>query len=401
MKITEIKVILTAPGGRNFLLVKVCTDQGVHGCGEGTLNGSEPVVARAVEHMAPLLIGMDPRRIEDIWQFVHNWPYFRGGPVQAAAAGAVDLALWDIKGKLAGLPAYELLGGRCRRGAMVYRHASGRDPAEAADSARRLIDEGDKVVRVQPACSGGYGGAGLLRVDPPAGPGLPGVQTFEPAPYRRAVVGFLAAVRERLGDDVEICHDVHERLTPTEAAALARDLEPLRLFFLEDCLRPEDGEGFRIVRRASSTPLAMGEVFHGRGQVMPLVAERLIDFIRIAPLHVGGLTEARKIAAFAEFHHVRTAFHGAADLGVIGQAAAVHLDLAIPNFGVQEWTDFTRRPEICEVVGPPCRLEDGYANPSDAPGLGVDIDERQAARHPYNPAYMPLVRRADGTMFVY
>ncbi len=398
MKITEIKVILTAPNGRNFVLVKVCTDEGVYGCGEGTLNGNEPVVAEAIKHMSPLLMGMDPQRIEDVWQFVYHWPYFRGGPVYAAALGAIDLALWDLKGKIAGLPVYQLLGGRCRRGAMIYRHAAGRDAAEAADNARRFIDEGDKVVRVQ---QGAYGGPGTLRKDPPAAGGLPGVEVFEPHLYLSATPGFLTGVRDGLGDDVHICHDVHERLTPAEAARLAKELEPVHLFFLEDCLRPENLAGFRAIRRASSTPLAMGEVFNARGQVKALITEQLIDFIRIAPLHVGGLTEARKIASLAEFFQVRTAFHGAADVGVIGQAAAVHLDVAIPNFGVQEWTDFHRSEQICEVLPTPCEIADGYANPRETPGLGVDINEAAAAKYPYRPAYMPHVRRADGTMFVY
>ena len=401
MKITEIKTILTCPANRNLLLVKVCTDEGVHGCGEGTLNGNEPVVAKAVEHMAPLLIGMDPMASEDVWQLAYHWPYFRGGPVFAAAVGAIDLALWDIKGKAANLPVYQLLGGRCRRGATVYRHVSGRDAAEAADAARRFLEQGAKVVRVQQVGASHYGGAGTLRIDPPPREGLPGTEVFEPHVYLNRIVPFLLEVRERLGEDVRLCHDVHERLTAVEAADLARRLEPCRLLFLEDCLRPEDIEGFRLIRQASSTPLAMGEVFHSRTQAMPLIAGRLIDYIRIAPLHVGGLTEARKIAALAELHQVKTAFHGAMDLGVIGQAAAVHLDVAIPNFGVQEGTAFTAMPESCEVVGPPCRLADGYALPNDRPGLGVEIDEAAAARHPYKPAYMPIVRREDGTFVPY
>jgi mannonate dehydratase len=398
MKITDIKVVLTCPDSRNFLLVKVVTDGGVYGCGEGTLNGNEPVVAKAVEHMAPLLIGMDPQRIEDIWQFVYHWPYFRGGPVYAAALGAIDLALWDIKGKLTGQPVYQLLGGRCRRGAMIYRHVSGREPAEAADKARKLIAQGVKVVRIQ---QGPYGGKGTLRTEPPARKGLPGVQIFEPHLYLNAIVPFIAEVRAQLGDEVHLCHDVHGRLTPAEAARLAKDLEPYHLFFLEDPLRPENLEGFRLVRQASSTPLAMGEVFHSRAQALPLIREQLIDYIRVAPLHVGGVTEARKIAALAEFYQVRTAFHGPHDVGVIGQAAAVHLDLAIPNFGVQEWADFHQMPAVCEVLPTPCRVEDGYAMPNELPGLGIDINEAAAAKYPYKPAYMPLVRREDGTMFVY
>ncbi len=398
MKITEIKVILTCPDGRNFVLVKLCTDEGLYGCGEGTLNGNEPVVAEAIRHMTPLLIGMDPANIEDIWQFVYQWPYFRGGPVYAAALGAIDLALWDLKGKLASLPVYQLLGGRCRVGAMIYRHASGRDAAEAAAQARKFIAQGDKVVRVQ---QGPYGGAGTIRVEPPRRPGLPSVEIFEPHPYLNAAVPFIAEVRRELGEEVQLCHDVHERLTPAEAAHLAADLEPYHLFFLEDCLRPENLEGFRMIRQAAATPLAMGELFHSRAQALPLIRDQLIDYLRIAPMHVGGLTEARKIVAMAEAYQVRTAFHGAADLGVIGQAAAVHLDVAIPNFGVQEWTDFHRMKQVCQVLPTPCRVEDGYALPSEQPGLGIDINEAEAAKYPYKAAYMPLVRRADGSMFVY
>jgi len=398
VEITQIKVILTCPDGRNFVLVKVFTDEGVHGCGEGTLNGNEPVVAKAIEHMAPLLIGMDPRKIEDIWQFVYHWPYFRGGPVYAAALGAIDLALWDIKGKLAGLPVYQLLGGRCRRGAMVYRHASGADPAEAADDVRKYLADGAKVVRVQ---QGPYGGAGTLGVEAPARPGLPGVEVFEPRAYLNTIVGFFEGLRKELGDEVLLCHDVHERLSPVEAARLARELEPFHLFFLEDPVRPEHPDSFALVRRASATPLAMGELFHSRYQALPLLTQQWIDYIRIAPLHVGGLTEARKIAAIAEAYQVKTAFHGAMDMGVIGQAAAVHLDVAIPNFGVQEWTDFLAYEQVCEVLPTPCRLEDGYAVPNESPGLGVDVDENAAAKYPYKPAYMPLVRREDGSMFVY
>ena len=398
MKITDIKVILTAPDKRNLCMVKVLTDEGVHGCGEGTLNGNEPVVAEAIRHMAPLLLGMDPRCSEDIWQFMYHWPYFRGGPVYAAAIGAVDLALWDIKGKLAGLPVYQLLGGACRRGAMIYRHAHGRDAKECADRVRAFLALGTKVVRVQP---GVYGGAGTIRIDPPARPGVPGVEVFEPHLYLGSIVRFIEELRAELGDEVQLCHDVHERLMPNEAARLAKELEPYHLFFLEDLLRPENPEGFRLVRQQSATPLAMGEVFWSRSQCLPLVTGQLIDYLRIAPMHVGGLTEARKLCALAEMYQVRTAFHGAMDLGVIGQAAAVHLDMAIPNFGVQEWTDFEPLAQVREVVGPPCRVVDGYALPNEAPGLGVDINEAAAAKYPYQPAYMPLVRRADGSMFVY
>jgi mannonate dehydratase len=396
VQITEVKVIVTCPG-RNYVFVKILTDvPGLYGVGEGTLSGSESIVAEAIHHISHLLIGRDPQRIEDLWHLVYRQGYWRGGPIFMAALAAIDFALWDIKGKQAGMPVYQLLGGKARDSVMCYSHAGGRDPVETEDHARRLMAQGFKVVRCQ---VGAYGGAGVLGENPPITPGTPPEQIYEPTPYLLSVPKLFAHLRDKLGMEIELFHDAHEQLNPIEAARLAKELEPYRLFFLEDPLMPEHRESWPVLRAASTTPLAIGEIITSRWDCLPLFVNRWIDFIRIKPLHVGGLTEARKIMILAEPYNVRSAFHGAADIGPVAQAASLTLQSVISNFGVQEWTRF---PEPAyEVVSGICNMENGFAYPNEAPGLGVDVDEEKAAKYPYQRAFMPLVRRADGSMHVY
>lgn len=400
MKITNVKVIVTCPG-RNYVVVKIETDEhGLYGVGDATLNGRELAVASALsEHIAPLLVGRDPDRIEDTWQYLFRGTYWRGGPVLMTALAGIDLALWDIKGKRAGLPVYSLLGGKTRDGALCYTHAGGRDFAEVEDSVRAAMAKGFRVVRAQVAIPGNQGTYGTSPTDTMsrrAQEGLPAEEVWEPAPYLRAIPRLFAHLREKLGEEIELIHDVHERLNPVQAARLAKELEPYRLFFLEDPLRPEHKESFRLVRQASATPIAMGELFHTRWDCLPLIAEQLIDFIRCDIGHIGGITEARKIAAIAETYNVQTAWHGPGDIGPATHAANVHLDVAIPNFGVQEMVFF---PEIVHEVLPGApEYRDGALWPSEAPGLGTDIDEKAAAKYPYKRAYLPTTRRLDGSV---
>lgn len=396
MKITDVRVILTCLG-RNYVFLKIETDvPGLYGVGEGTINGSEPIVAEALRHISHLLIRRDPQRIEDTWHLIYRQGYWRGGPIFMAALAAIDIALWDIKGKQAGLPVYQLLGGKARDGVTVYSHASGRDPVEAEDSVRALMEKGFKVIRAQ---MGGYGGAGVIGQQPPVSPGTPGTSIYEPTPNVLSVPKLFAHLRDKLGMELELLHDLHEQLDPIQAARVAKALEPYRLFFLEDPLMPEHRESWPLVRQASTTPLAIGEILTSRWDCLPLFMNRWIDFIRIKPLHVGGLTEAKKIMTLAEPFNVRSAFHGAADIGPVAMAASVSLQAVIPNFGVQEWTRF---PDAAhEVVSGVCEMRDGMVYPNERPGLGVDIDEAKAAQYPYKRAFMPLVRRADGTVHVY
>ncbi len=399
--ITRVKVLVTCPG-RNYVLVKIETsDPGLYGWGDATLNGRELAVAEALEqHIAPLLVGRDPDRIEDTWQYLFRGTYWRGGPVLMTALAGVDLALWDIKGKRAGLPVYSLLGGKTREGALAYTHCDGRDPLEVEDHMRAALARGFKVVRGQVAIPGNVGtyGAGGGEAAPVAADGgaLPAVERWEPSSYLRAIPRLFEHLRSTLGEEVELLHDVHERLNPIQAARLAQELEPYHLFFLEDPLRPEHKESFRIIRQHSTTPIAMGELFHSRWEALPLITEQLIDYVRCDLGHIGGLSEARKIAAIAESYQVQTAWHGPGDIAPITHAANVHLDTAIPNFGVQEMVFF---PDVTQEVirgGP--TYHDGYLWVSDAPGLGTDVDEAAAARYPYRRDYLPTVRRADGAV---
>ena len=400
MKITNCRVIVTCPG-RNYVLLRIETDEpGLYGVGDATLNGRELAVASALEdHLCPLLIGRDPDRVEDIWQSLFRGTYWRGGPVLMTALAGIDLALWDIKGKRAGLPLYSLFGGKTREGALAYTHVGGRDAAEVEDGVRAAMARGFRVVRAQVAIPGNRGTYGAQAADPKAGAveeGMPEVETWEPGPYLRTIPKLFEHLRATVGEEVALIHDVHERLNPVQAARLARELEPYHLFFLEDPLRPEHKESFRTVRAASTTPLAMGELFHTRWDCLPLLTEQLIDFIRCDIGHCGGVTEARKIAVLAETFQIQTAWHGPGDIAPITHSANVHLDVAIPNFGVQEMVFF---PDIVQEVIPGAPIyRDGALWPNEAPGLGCDINEAAAAKYPYQRAYLPVTRRADGSV---
>lgn len=408
MKITAVKVIVTCPR-RNFVIVKIETSEpGLYGVGDATLNGRELSVATLLrEHLAPLLLGRDPDRVEDVWQETFRGAYWRGGPIQMTALAGIDLALWDIKGKRAGLPLYSLLGGRTRDGATAYSHAGGRDVLEAEDQARRLMEAGFRAVRAQvavPGASGTYGAGGhreaaAARWTSSDGQGMPDVERdWEPSRYLQVVPPLFDHLRSTLGPEVALLHDVHSRLMPIEAARLARELEPYHLLFLEDPLRPEHHDSFAVVRHASTTPVAMGELFHSKYDCLRLITNQWIDYIRCDIGHIGGLTEARKIAAIAEPYQVKTAWHGPGDIGPPTHAANVHLDCAIPNFGVQEWVDTIYWPEVMEVMPHSIRFDRGTIYPPEVPGLGVDIDEAAAARYPYSRAYLPMVRREDGSV---
>ena len=405
LKISDVRVIVTCPD-RNYVVVKISTSEaGLYGVGDATLNGRELAVAEDLkQHIAPLLIGRDPERVEDTWQYLYRGPYWRGGPVQMTALAGVDLALWDIKGKRAGMPVYQLLGGRTRIGALAYTHASGRDFAEVEDAVRHAIERGFKCVRAQvaiPGLEGTYGTAGAKPAEAAAGrvanmASLPQTEVFEPAPYLSTVPRLFEHLRAKLGQEVELLHDCHEKLDPIQAARLAHDLEPYHLFFLEDCLRPEYKESFRLIREHSTTPLAMGELFNSLWDCVPLIKEQLIDYIRCDLGHIGGITAARKVAALAELFQVRTAWHGPGDIGPPTHAANVHVDVSIPNFGIQEMVFF---PDAArEVISGGPEFKDGYMNVSDTPGLGCDVNEEAAKKYPYRRSYLPTARRKDGSV---
>lgn len=408
MKITEVRVFVGGPG-KNYVTLKIMTDQGVYGLGDATLNNRETLSAACLrDYIAPNLIGLDPRRSEDIWQFFYRGAYFRGGPVAMAALGAVDMALWDIKGKLAGMPVYQLLGGQSREAAMVYAHATGADLPELLDAVARHVEQGYRAVRVQCPIPGmpsaGYGvprrkGEGHHHITDFSGI-RPRVETWDSGRYLRFMPDALAEVRARFGPDLHILHDVHHRLLPREAAEFARAVEPIGLYWLEDPTPAEDQQALRLIRQHSTTPLAIGEVFNRIWDCHRLIQDELIDFIRVSVTYAGGITHVRRIVDLAGLHHVRTGFHGAPSHSPISMAAQAHLNAWAPNFGIQEYL-VLGTPE-CDALFPSNhRMENGLFHVDDAPGLGVDFDEEQAARYDYTAGSHPVVRLEDGTLWNY
>jgi len=399
-KIIDAKVIVTCPG-RNFVTLKIITDEGVYGVGDATLNGRELAVASYLaDHVLPCLIGRDAHRIEDIWQYLYKGAYWRRGPVTMTAIAAVDMALWDIKGKIAGLPVYQLLGGASREGVMVYGHANGATIEDTINAALEYQAQGYKAIRLQcgvPGMASTYGVSKDKYFYEPADAALPTENVWNTSRYLRVVPELFKAAREALGWDVHLLHDIHHRLTPIEAGRLGRDLEQYRPFWLEDATPAENQEAFRLIRQHTTAPLAVGEIFNSIWDAKDLIQNQLIDYIRATVVHAGGITHLRRIAALADLYQVRTGCHGATDLSPVCMAAALHFDLSVPNFGIQEYMRHT--PETDAVFPHAYTFESGMMHPGEAPGLGVDIDEDMAAKYEYKRAFLPVNRLEDGTMY--
>ena len=400
MKITDAKVFVCCPG-RNFVTLKIYTDQGIYGLGDGTLNGRELAVASYLtDHVIPCLIGRDPFQTEDMWQYLYRGAYWRKGPVTMSAIAAVDMALWDIKGKALNTPLYNLLGGKSRTGVMVYAHANGRDVEETSDEVGKEIARGYLAVRAQsgiPGLASTYGVAKDKKPYEPAEKGLPQETSWSSEKYLNHVPKLFKTLRERFGDDVHLLHDAHHRLTPIQAARLGKELEPYHLFWLEDAVTAELQEGFRIVRQHTTTPLAVGEIFDTVWDAKTLISEQLIDYLRMTVVHGGGITALKKIADFAALYHVQAGCHGATDLSPVTMGCALHFDISVPNFGIQEHMPHNRQTD--EVFPHAYSFQAGFMDPGDKPGHGVDFDENLAAKFPYERAYLPVNRKLDGTMW--
>jgi len=403
LKITAIKVFVCSPG-RNFVTVKIHTDAGIYGIGDATLNGREmAVVTYLEEHVAPCLIGRDAHAIEDIWQYLYKGVYWRKGAVNLAAIAAIDMALWDIKGKAAGLPVYQLLGGKSRQGVTLYAHASGENIADTLDKAAQLIDQGYKAIRLQSAIPGlpvTYGVLGdkkdyyELQGNRP----LPPEEQWSTKKYFNLVVELFKQARERFGNDIHLLHDVHSRLTPIESARLGKLLEPYDLLFLEDASIAENQDSYKIIRQHTTTPLAIGETYNTIWDCKDLIQNQLIDYIRVAATHAGGITALRRIGDFANIYNVKTAPHGAPDLSPICFAAHMHLNTWAPNFGIQEFVGLGNE-QVKQIFTSTVTVSDGMAYVSEAPGLGVDFDETAAQQYPYKRSYLPVSRLEDGTLW--
>ncbi len=390
--ISDIKVIATAPEGINLLVVKVETNQpGLVGYGCATFAYRHLAVKCLIEeYLRPLLIGRDAEAIEELWQLMHQNAYWRNGPIENNAISGIDMALWDIKGRMAGMPLYQLFGGKCREGVPIYRHADGRDIGELCANIQKYLDLGITHVRCQ---NGGYGGGGFGDAPARTPERAPKGVYLDPHKYMRDTVKMFEEVRRRIGFEVELVHDVHERLKPVDAIRFARQLEPFELFFLEDAIALEDGDWLRQLRDKTTIPLAQGELFNHPFEWRTLITERLIDFVRVHLSQVGGITPARKLQIFAEQFGVRTAWHGPGDMSPMAHAANIHIDLAARNFGVQEWSGIEPPNFVIQALnGPRGALLDvfpglpefrqGHVYANDRPGLGVELDEREAAKYP-------------------
>lgn len=405
MKITSADVIITSPG-RNFVSLRVETEDGVVGWGDATLNGRELAVASYLrDHLDSVLVGRDASAIEDTWQYLYRGGYWRRGPVTMAAIAAVDVALWDIKAKYAQMPLYQLLGGASRTGLLAYGHASGADLPQLFESIDRHLDAGYRAVRIQTGVPGlgqiygvaATGNGQRYDYEPARAAARPAEEQWDTRAYLRHVPTVFEAVRAKYGPELPLLHDGHHRMTPIQAAQLGKSLEPYDLFWLEDCTPAENPTSLRLVRQHTTTPLALGETFNTIWDYQTLISEQLIDYVRSAVTHTGGITAMRKLLDFAAMHQIKSGMHGPTDISPIGMAAALHLGLAIHNFGIQEY--MRHSAQTLEVFQTSYRFEGGLLHPGDRPGLGVEMDVEAAAAFPYRGAYLPVNRLAlDATV---
>ncbi|NMA07268.1 MAG: starvation-sensing protein RspA [Ruminococcaceae bacterium] len=391
--IRDIKAIETAPRGLDLVVVKVETSEpNLYGIGCATFTQRSSAVCAAVrDYLNPLFVGKSVNNIEDIWQTAMGSSYWRNGPVLNNALSGLDQALWDIKGKMANMPVYELLGGKCREGAAVYVYCDGNTFEEVEENVRKRMDEGYRFLR----CQMSQMGKGKQTIVKPEN--APEGAYYDPKQYMRDVVRMFAHLREKIGYEIELLHDVHERISGIDSLQLAKDLEPFRLFFLEDSFAPEHVDWFKLIRQQTSTPIAMGELFNNPLEWRELIINKYIDFIRVHLSQIGGLTPAIKLAHFCGVFGVRTAWHGPSDITPVGVAAHLHLDLVIPNFGIQEFAGFTDAER--EIFSGAPEVRNGYLYANDKPGFGIEFNERLAMKYPCEHRIQEwvLARLPDGT----
>jgi mannonate dehydratase len=398
LKITDVKAIATAPEGSNLIVVKIETSEpGLYGLGCATYTQRAfPVISAIEKYLKDFCVGKDADNIEDMWQSAYVSSYWRNGPVLNNALSGIDEALWDIKGKRANMPVYQLLGGKCRIAVDCYAHASGAKPEAIADNVQKFMDQGFRHVRIQ---QGGYGGVGTMEKEPDfktEGFGRKTDDYMDQATYIRRVPKMFEIVRQKCGEEVQLLHDIHERIEPIDAINLIRSLEQYRPYFIEDPFSPENMLWFKQLRTSTTVPIAMGELFNNINEFRDYMAERLFDFIRVHISQIGGITPAMKIARLGEWFNVRTAWHGPGDVSPVGHAANAHIDLAVWNFGIQEshfWS------EKAQAVFPGCpTYKNGYLIINEAPGLGIDINEKEAAKYPIGTKSNWTLRKGDGTI---
>lgn len=394
--IRDIKTFILKPDAVNQIVVKVETSEpGLYGLGCATLAYRTFAVKSVIQdYLKPILIGRNVANIEDTWNLLYYSSYWRSGPIEQNAISGIDIALWDIKGKMANMPVYDLLGGKCREYATVYRYAEGNDMNEIGEDFQKRLDEGNTHIRIRRG-GGNFGGEIL---PPGQYQGQEG-RYYHPKKYIEELIETVGFIRKEFGYQVELLHDTHERLDVQDAIRLAKEMEPYKLFFLEDLLPQEQGDWFRLIRNQTATPLAVGELFVNPKEWDYLIANRLIDYIRVHISAIGGITPAKKLAVFAETFGVKTAWHGPADVSPVGHAANVHLDLSCMNFGIQEWAGLSEAEEEIFPGCPQLKKNGVYLN--GKPGLGIDFNEELAKKYPPDEVswlHRWQVRLPDGTI---
>jgi galactonate dehydratase len=351
MKITDIETI---PIKGRAMVLRMLTDSGLVGIGEPLNYEHWRVVSRAVDDMAEYLIGRDPLQIEEHWQTLYRSSYSRGMPILVGALSGIEMAMWDLFGKSVQLPVWKLLGGSVRRRVRVYTGIGGNTEQECSQSAREAVDGGFRAVKMV---------------------AWPGPVRFVDTPRTiDAMVGRVAAVREAVGENVDIAVDLHRRLSPTMAAILVKELEPLHPLFAEEPCHPENNEPLLTLSRSTTVPIATGERHSTRWGFREVIEREMCAVLQPDIRHCGGLLELKKIAAMAEVHNMAIAPHNAA--GAIGVAASVHVMATVPNMLICEGGRNTGR----DLFVSPLKLEDGFIALPTAPGLGVDIEEAALER---------------------
>jgi mannonate dehydratase len=398
VKITNVKAITTAPEGSNLIVVKVETSEpGLYGVGCATFTQRAFAVVTAIEkYLNDFCLGKDVDNIEDMWQSAYVSSYWRNGPVLNNALSGLDMALWDIKGKRAGMPVYQLLGGKCRIAVDCYAHASGPTLETLGDNVQKLMDQGFRHVRIQ---QGGYGGVGTMEKQPDfktAGFGREQDSFSDQRTYLKRVPKMFEYIRKRFGEDIELLHDIHELVEPIDAINMIKSLEPYHPFFIEDPFSPENMKWFKHLRATTTVPIAMGELFNNNNEFRDYMVDQLFDYIRIHISQIGGITPAMKVARLGEWFNIRTAWHGPGDVSPIGHAANGHIDLAVWNFGIQESHPWSEKAQGVFSGCP--TLKNGYMYINEAPGIGVDINEKEAAKYPIGTKSNWTVRKNDGTI---
>jgi mannonate dehydratase len=402
LTIKDVKVITTSAGARyRWVFLKIVTSEpGLYGIGSANNNYQTAAVIAALEsHLKPWLIGKDPDRIEDLWQAAQMRTYWRNGPVNNNVLAAMDMALWDIKGKRAGLPVYSLLGGKARDGVPVYDHQGGKTKEECLERLQKSLADGYRHVRIQ--CGEGYGGGGFIPEGQGNRPenGYAG-PAFDEELYIDTIPPVFEYLRAKAGFTPKLLHDVHSHMSGVNAVELSRRLQSVQMYFLEDVLPPEQIAWYRNIRQVCSTPQAIGEVFSHPLEVIPLITDRLIDFVRCRVAAMGGITPVRKLAVLCETFGVKTAFQEGGENDPVNQLAAYHIDLSSSAFGIQEENHFP--PVVHDMFPGMAEIRKGYLYDSGKPGIGIDIEEGLAAKHPLGPipnggAYK-TDRTIDGTV---